>query len=79
MPTREEVTEIINRRITGTDDETLSDIETLMSFVNDSDVEKAVQAKENEWREKYRARFFASESGNGNKKKKTYSDLFKEE
>ena len=72
--------EIINRRISGTDDESLADIERLTEFVQSNDVETAVIEKENEWRKKYRDRFF--NGGNEDRKpkdKKNFDDLFKEE
>lgn len=80
MITRDEAMAIINRRITDTDDESLADIEQLTEFVQSNDVETAVAEKENEWRKKYRDRFFSS--GDSAKKpieKKKFDDLFKEE
>lgn len=80
MLTKDEAMAIINRRITGTDDESLADIERLTDFVLSNDVETAVAEKENEWRKKYRDRFFSG--GDRTEKpneKKRFDDLFKEE
>lgn len=61
---RDEFLNVLNKRINGSDDESLTDIENLIEtydankgFTQD-DIDNAVEAKENEWRERYRSRFF---------------------
>ncbi len=86
---RDEYMNVINTRITGTDDESLRDIENLTETFDASkgytqdDINRAVEAKENEWRERYRARFFEGvndqpslETAEPEPEETTFDDIF---
>lgn len=88
---REEYMNVLNSRITGTDDDSLRDIENLTEtfdankgFTQD-DIDRAVIEKENEWRERYRARFFEGvndqqtiETAESEPEETTFDDIFVE-
>ena len=88
---REEYMNVLNSRITGTDDDSLRDIENLTEtfdankgFTQD-DIDRAGIEKENEWRERYRARFFEGvsdqqtiETAEPEPEETTFDDIFVE-
>lgn len=89
--TREEYMNVLNSRITGTDDESLRDIENLTETFDankgytQDDIDRAVEAKETEWRERYRARFFEGvndqptiETAEHESEETTFDDIFVE-
>lgn len=89
---REDFLQVLNRRISGSDEESLQDIENLVETFDANrgytieDIETAVAEKENEWRERYRTRFFEGsadneqnavlESGSADTNNVTFDDLF---
>ena len=88
---RDEYMNVLNSRITGTDDDSLRDIENLTETFDankgytQDDIDRAVEAKENEWRERYRARFFEGvndqptiETAERETEETTFDDIFVE-
>ncbi len=88
---REEYMNVLNSRITGTDDESLRDIENLTETYDankgytQDDIDRAVEAAENAWRERYRARFFEGvneqptiETAEQESEETTFDDIFVE-
>lgn len=88
---REEYMSVLNSRITGTDDDSLRDIENLTETFDankgytQDDIDRAVEEKENEWRERYRARFFEGvndqqtiETAEPEPEETTFDDIFVE-
>ena len=81
--TQERYLELLNKHIKGDDEETLRELEELTdvnieSSFTQTDIDNAVNAKDEEWRKRYRERFFSKndefDEQFRNKKKSTNTD-----